>query len=316
MSNAGDFIIENGVLIKYNGKDSVITVPAGVTEIGAEAFAGKKKITEIDIPSVVAKIGNNAFKGCTTLVKVEIQNPEAEAYDCFSGCKALSYIKASEKTMEGIFRFCSTKMKISLCYGYLKTNDSNCVYEDNAKRLKKHLIAQAVEEDCAAVIAKLYACYKKPIAINEIDEYLVAAAEKATITAFFLEYKAKHYSVQKIEKNAQDNEDKELGLKEMTLAEWRKVFALSSGKEIIIERYKGKESVVRIPAQIEGKPVVTIGASAFERHSEITDITIPASVTTIAWFAFDGCTNMTIHAPAGSYAETYAKENNIPFIAE
>ena len=207
-------------------------------------------------------------------------------------------------------------MKISLCYGYLQTNDSNRVYEDNAKRLKKHLITQAVEEDCVTVIAKLFACYKKPIAINEIDEYLTTAAEKATVTAFLLEYKAKHYSAAKIEKNAQDNEDKELGLKEKTLAEWRKTFALSSGKEIIIERYKGKDAVVCIPAQIEGKPVVTIGTSAFERHSEITDITIPASVTTIAWFAFDGCTNMTIHAPAGSHAETYAKENNIPFVAE
>ena len=26
--------------------------------------------------------------------------------------------------------------------------------------------------------------------------------------------------------------------------------------------------------------------------------------------------SLTIHAPAGSYAETYAKENNIPFVAE
>ena len=316
MSHASDFIIENGVLIKYNGKDSAIVIPNGATEIGAEAFAGKKKIVEITVPGAVAKIGHNAFKGCSTLVKVEIQNPDTEAYDCFSGCKALSYINASEKAMEGIFRFCSTKMKTALCYGYLLTSDSNRVYEDNAKRLKKHLVARATEEDCAAAMSKLFACYKKPIAINEIDEYLVAAVEKANITAFLLEYKAKHYSAAKIDKNAQDNEDKELGLKEKTLAEWRKVFALSSGKEIILERYKGKDAVVYIPAQIEGKPVVTIGASAFERHSEITDITIPASVTTIAWFAFDGCTNMTIHAPAGSYAEQYAKENNIPFVAE
>lgn len=316
MSNASDFSIENGVLTKYNGKASVIVIPEGVTEIGVEAFAGKKKITDITIPDAITKIGYNAFKGCSAVVKVEIQNPEAEAIDCFSGCKALSYVNASEKTMEGIFRFCSTKMKTSLCYGYLLSNDSNRVYEDNAKRLKKHLVARAVEEDCAAAIAKLFACYKKAIAINEIDEYIATASEKPSVTAFLLEYKSTHYSTAKIEKNAQDNEDKELGLKEKTLAEWRKVFALSSGKEITIERYKGKDAIVSIPAQIEGTPVVTIGTGAFERHSEITDITIPASVTTIAWFAFDGCTNMTIHAPAGSYAETYAKENNIPFVAE
>ena len=55
MSNASDFIIENGVLIKYNGKDSVITIPTDVTEIGTEAFAGKKKIVEITVPGAVAK---------------------------------------------------------------------------------------------------------------------------------------------------------------------------------------------------------------------------------------------------------------------
>ena len=31
---------------------------------------------------------------------------------------------------------------------------------------------------------------------------------------------------------------------------------------------------------------------------------------------FMGCKNLTIYAPAGSYAEKYAKENNIPFVAE
>ena len=31
---------------------------------------------------------------------------------------------------------------------------------------------------------------------------------------------------------------------------------------------------------------------------------------------FMGCKNLTIYAPAGSYAETYAKEHNIPFVAE
>ena len=101
-----------------------------------------------------------------------------------------------------------------------------------------------------------------------------------------------------------------------TLAQWRKIFVLSGGKKLVLERYKGSDAVVVIPEQIEGKPVAIIGTGAFERHSQITDLTIPASVTDIGWFAFDGCTNMTIHAPAGSYAEQYAKENNIPFVAE
>lgn len=84
---------------------------------------------------------------------------------------------------------------------------------------------------------------------------------------------------------------------------------------------------------------------AFQNCTSLEEITIPDSVTTIG-FAFSGCTalkeihmtdsvtfigvpeddnecnifedsdNLTIYAPVGSYAEQYAKSNNIPFVAE
>ena len=40
MSNLNDFVIENGVLKKYKGKDSEVTIPNSVTEIGGSAFFG------------------------------------------------------------------------------------------------------------------------------------------------------------------------------------------------------------------------------------------------------------------------------------
>ena len=47
------------------------------------------------------------------------------------------------------------------------------------------------------------------------------------------------------------------------------------------------------------------------------DVVIPESVTVIGEKAFSFCANnLTIHAPAGSYAEQYAKEHNIPFVSE
>lgn len=46
------------------------------------------------------------------------------------------------------------------------------------------------------------------------------------------------------------------------------------------------------------------------------DITIPDGVTNIGEHAFEYCRKRNIHAPKGSYAEKYAKDNNIAFVAE
>ena len=45
----------------------------------------------------------------------------------------------------------------------------------------------------------------------------------------------------------------------------------------------------------------------------LTSITIPDSVTSIDGSAFSNCTNLTIYCYQGSYAEKYAKSNNIPY---
>lgn len=50
---------------------------------------------------------------------------------------------------------------------------------------------------------------------------------------------------------------------------------------------------VTIPAEIDGKPVVTIGFAAFERCAGMTALTIPSSVTTLRGNAFYRCTGLT-----------------------
>ena len=50
--------------------------------------------------------------------------------------------------------------------------------------------------------------------------------------------------------------------------------------------------------------------------SGLTSVTSPDSVTTIGEYAFNGCTNLTIYGKAGSEAEKYAKEREIPFVVQ
>ena len=61
--------------------------------------------------------------------------------------------------------------------------------------------------------------------------------------------------------------------------------------------------------------VKEIGDSAFRGCANLTSVTIPEGVTEIGRHAFYGCKKLTIHAPAGSAAEQYAKKYKIPFKA-
>ena len=79
----------------------------------------------------------------------------------------------------------------------------------------------------------------------------------------------------------------------------------------VLSRYKGPGGDVVVPDGVK-----SIGVNAFSRCKRLTSVTIPDSVKSIDFGVFKGCPNLTIHAPAGSYAEQYAKEHDIPFVAE
>lgn len=62
--------------------------------------------------------------------------------------------------------------------------------------------------------------------------------------------------------------------------------------------------------------VIVIRNGAFSSCTSLKSIEIPNSVTKIDEDAFLGCDSLTIHGAKGSYAESFAKEQNIKFVAE
>lgn len=72
--------------------------------------------------------------------------------------------------------------------------------------------------------------------------------------------------------------------------------------------YIGDDSKVIIPDKVE-----TIGAWAFHDCDFVTSVTIPDSVTSIDDYAFSSCDKLTIRCKKGSYAESYAIENDISY---
>lgn len=69
---------------------------------------------------------------------------------------------------------------------------------------------------------------------------------------------------------------------------------------VIITKYKGKDTAVEIPAEIDGTPVREIGFFAFEANESIISVALPESIQTVGEGAFIDCTSLKeINLPTG-----------------
>lgn len=83
-------------------------------------------------------------------------------------------------------------------------------------------------------------------------------------------------------------------------------FTISSDTVRLL-RYLGSDKTVVIPSSINGKKVTSIASGAFSGKSNIADIYIPNTVTSISGNPFPDCSkSMTIHCSVGSAAYDFA----------
>jgi len=59
-------------LIAYPSASSSITIPAGVTSIGSNAFYGCTNLTSVNITAIVTSIDSQAFYGCSSLTSITV----------------------------------------------------------------------------------------------------------------------------------------------------------------------------------------------------------------------------------------------------
>lgn len=87
-NNIDDFIIQNGILIKYDGNNNSVKIPDNVTVIGDNAFANCGYLNKIIISANVTKISEYAFANCCNLnsIIVDVKNPY---YDSRNNCNAI-----------------------------------------------------------------------------------------------------------------------------------------------------------------------------------------------------------------------------------
>ena len=150
--DSANFIIKDGVLVKYTGWQPFVEIPDTVTAIGDEAFLNNKTMIHVLIPDSVKSIGNSAFEGCTSLLSVSIPDSvesigESAFYRCtslgyaylpnnekytviesslFRGCKWLTEIVIPPQLLEikeGAFENCSSLISVELPNSIEKLGD-------------------------------------------------------------------------------------------------------------------------------------------------------------------------------------------------
>ena len=117
-TKTSDFVIRAGVLEKYIGPSTRVTIPNNVIAIGEGAFRNCLGLNEIIIPEGVNSIGYEAFQGCKALKKVQFPNSLVEiGWYAFKYCNNLSEITLPDnitKIGAGAFEGCTNLTAVSL----------------------------------------------------------------------------------------------------------------------------------------------------------------------------------------------------------
>lgn len=139
-------IDENGCLIKYDGQETSVTVPNGVSKIGDLAFFRCRDITSVYLPDSVEIIGKSAFNSCECLTNIRMPAHLTEiGIAAFWNCKMLEEVSIPD-SVQKIGYNCfenSGIVNIKLPYGITKIEEGTF---HNCKNLGSITIPESVQE--------------------------------------------------------------------------------------------------------------------------------------------------------------------------
>jgi hypothetical protein len=114
-----NFTISDGVLIKYNGTDQNVTIPAAVYYIGDFAFENNTVLKTVTFAGDVNYIGKGAFSGCTALTTLNnTQNVTSVGADAFMSTQFLNSLPGDFKTLNKILlQYSGTQQAVTVADG-------------------------------------------------------------------------------------------------------------------------------------------------------------------------------------------------------
>ena len=328
----------------YNCKNlREVIVEKGIKTIPSELFAKCYGLEKIEIPNSVTRIGDSAFRETTALETIVIPNSVTEIGECAfveTGLKQITLPNSIKTLGNELFRDSTALTDVTLNNTLESINES--MFE-NCTALEKIVLPDTVTTIWAQAFKGCSSL--KNIewgkSLKQIQEYAFGnCTSLSNITI--------PDTVEGIEEGAFCNDSSlekvELS-KTLTKIGYRTFYncdALTAitipdsvtdlGSQIFYDcdaltdvklgtgikkipdsafEHCDKLASIVLPYRVE-----SIGNNVFKNDVAFTEITIPRATTSIGSSAFSYFDKMTIYGVPGTYAETYAKEKGIKFVAK
>ena len=274
---------------------TTVKIPETVTEIGDGAFRDCSRLKSIEIPESVTEIGSHTFSN-TKLGSIRVPDTVTDMGDhVFSGCTELKEVtlpNIRKNIVAGMFEGCTSLEKIVLPETVTAIRSDafeGCTaLKDITWSKAPEIIESNAFRNCSALKEVTI-----PGTVKSIGDCAFLNCDALTTVTI-------PDSVTSIGEQVFYDCD---ALTTVKLGSGMKTIP-----ESMFEHCDALESL-SIP-----RCVTSVGNNAFKDCTKFTSVTIPRSVTSISATAFSYPKILTIYGVAGTYAETFAKENSIQFV--
>ena len=287
-------IIGDFAFYRCSGLTSV-TIPNSVTTIGDDAFGSCSGLTSVTIPNSVTSIVDYAFYGCSGLTSITIPNSVTSiGVRSFSFCSSLTSITIPNSvTSIGNYAFDGCSSLTSVTIPNSVTSIGRSVFDGCS--------ITSVEVNSDALVSKGYSSSSslKDYFGTQVQKFVIGDDVTSIGSYAFYGYSSIASisignSVTSIGNSAFDGCS---GLKKVIvpdIAAWCNIsFGNYAANPLYYAKHIYSDENTEITDLVIPNSVTSIGDFAFNGCSRLTSVTIPNSVTSIGNSAFNGCSGLT-----------------------
>lgn len=282
-----------------------VEIPYGITKIGALAFSGKSKVRTLVIPETVTSIATNAFQGTTSLMDVVFEGDNLDEITAFTrlvdnssetGYKEEAatfskitfgghptFLVKNEEEKENLCSviYESVKDDVMLSSDVTVHNDDGYMISADGKTLIRAIVGSSGEFDIPSTVENIGSRCFEDSKLSTVD---LTGIKKIGDEAFCnskLEEVTIPSTVTEIGKSAFSGVDDGESLKSVTIEN----AAVSIGDYAFADNCNALESINL------GNAVTSLGDKVFANDEQMTEITLPASLTHIGSYCFEDSTD-------------------------